>query len=201
MAHALPPRGSHLVEEIVLSFYMFPLRLYCLRISDSLVILFNGAEKTSKVAQQGKTSMAFFEANLFAKRIIEAIQQNEIYISPNKRELRNFNGSEEIYLWKGRFMRSKIFQEVLDETPKEVEIFVRLYADLVLRINEILREKGYNQKSLAEKLEKRPSEIHKWLNGGHNFTLRSIAKLEAELGEKLLEVPTKKNISSRFYSL
>lgn len=89
-------------------------------------------------------------------------------------------------------MRSKIFQEVLDETPKEVEIFVRLYADLVLRINEILREKGYSQKLLAEKLEKRPSEIHKWLNGGHNFTLRSIAKLEAELGEKLLEVPLKK---------
>jgi transcriptional regulator with XRE-family HTH domain len=92
-------------------------------------------------------------------------------------------------------MRSKIFQEILDETPKEVEIFVRLYADLVLRINKILREKGYTQKSLAEKLEKRPSEIHKWLSGDHNFTLRSIAKLEAELGEILLEVPVRKPIT------
>lgn len=97
-AHALPPKGSYLVEEVVVSFYMFPLRLYCLRISDSLVILFNGAEKTSKNAQQGKTSMVFYEANLFAKRIIEAIHQNEIYITPDNRELRSFNWSEEIYL-------------------------------------------------------------------------------------------------------
>ena len=92
-------------------------------------------------------------------------------------------------------MRSKVLQRILDKTPKEVEIFVDKYADLVLRINQILREKGYTQKSLAEKLEKSPSEIHKWLNGDHNFTLRSIAKLEAELGEILLEVPVRKTIT------
>ncbi|MGY6560666.1 MAG: helix-turn-helix domain-containing protein [Luteibaculaceae bacterium] len=92
-------------------------------------------------------------------------------------------------------MRSKILQKVLDKTPKDVEIFVDKYADLVLRINQILREKGYTQKSLAEKLEKRPSEINKWLSGDHNFTLRSIAKLEAELGETLLDVPARKPIA------
>lgn len=92
-------------------------------------------------------------------------------------------------------MRSKVLQRILDKTPKDVEIFVDKYADLVLRINQILYEKGYTQKSLADKLEKRPSEIHKWLNGDHNFTLRSIAKLEAELGEILLEVPQRKPIT------
>ena len=86
-------------------------------------------------------------------------------------------------------MKSKIFQEILDETPKDVEIFVRLYADIVLRVNLLLKEKGLTQRALAEKLDKSPSEIHKWLSGDHNFTLRSLAKLEAELGEKLLEVP------------
>jgi len=86
-------------------------------------------------------------------------------------------------------MRSKILQQVLDQTPEDVDIFVRLYADLVIRINHLIKQKGYNQKLLAEKLGKRPSEIHKWLNGDHNFTLRSIAKLQAELGEVLLEVP------------
>ena len=89
-------------------------------------------------------------------------------------------------------MRSKVLQRILDKTPTDVEIFVDKYTDLVLRINQILREKGYSQKNLADKLDKRPSEIHKWLNGDHNFTLRSIAKLEAELGEILLEVPTRK---------
>lgn len=89
-------------------------------------------------------------------------------------------------------MRSKIFQEILDETPEDVEIFVRLYADLVVRINQLLRENNISKKELAEKMDKKPSEISKWLGGEHNFTLRSLAKLSAELGEPLLEVPKKK---------
>jgi uncharacterized SAM-binding protein YcdF (DUF218 family) len=63
-----------------------------------LVVLFNGGEKTAKNAQGGKTSMFFNEANQFAKRILEALQQKEIYITPNKREFRYFKDSEEIYL-------------------------------------------------------------------------------------------------------
>ncbi|MCB8964883.1 MAG: helix-turn-helix transcriptional regulator [Bacteroidales bacterium] len=89
-------------------------------------------------------------------------------------------------------MKSKIFQEVIDETPEETKIFVRLYADLAVRINQVMRDKGYSQNMLAEKLDKRPSEISKWLNGEHNFTLRSIAKLQAELGETLLEIPVQR---------
>ena len=43
-------------------------------------------------------------------------------------------------------MRSKIFQEILDETPEDVEIFVRLYADLVVRINQLLLENNISKK-------------------------------------------------------
>lgn len=91
-------------------------------------------------------------------------------------------------------MRSKVFKEILDTTPEDVEIFVRLYSELTLRITQILKEKGYTKAKLAKKLDKRPSEIHKWLSGEHNFTLRSIAKLQAELGEVLLEVPERKPV-------
>lgn len=89
-------------------------------------------------------------------------------------------------------MRSKTVDRLLKSTPKDVEVFVDLYADLVVRINQLLREKGITKKELAAKLEKSPSEISKWLNGEHNFTLRSLAKLSAELGEQLLEVPKRK---------
>lgn len=89
-------------------------------------------------------------------------------------------------------MRSKVLQRILDNTPKDVEIFVDLYADIVVRINQLLLEKGISKKNLAESMGKNPSEISKWLSGEHNFTLRSIAKLSAELGEPLLEVPTRK---------
>ncbi len=88
-------------------------------------------------------------------------------------------------------MRSKTLKEILDETPKEVKIFVRKYGDIVVRIHQILRARGINQKDLAEQLGKRPSEISKWLKGDHNFTLRSLAKLEAELDEEIIYVPRK----------
>jgi len=86
-------------------------------------------------------------------------------------------------------MRSEIADKALAKTPQDVIIFARLYGDLVVRIDSILKEKGLTQKALADQMEKSPSEIHKWLSGEHNFTLRSLAKPEAELGEPLLEIP------------
>jgi transcriptional regulator with XRE-family HTH domain len=88
-------------------------------------------------------------------------------------------------------MRSKTVERLLKNTPKDVEIFVDLYADLVVRINQLLRENDISKKELAEKMDKSPSEISKWLSGEHNFTLRSLARLSAELGEPLVEVPKK----------
>ncbi|WP_192904104.1 helix-turn-helix transcriptional regulator [Arachidicoccus ginsenosidivorans] len=35
-------------------------------------------------------------------------------------------------------------------------------------------------------MNKKPSEISKWLNGPHNLTLMTIAKLEAELGAPII---------------
>ena len=93
-------------------------------------------------------------------------------------------------------MKSKIAERILANTPKEIEIFARMYGDLVVRINSLLKEKGLTQKELAEQLNKKPSEISKWLKGEHNFTLRSLAKLEAEFGEPILYVPKTKSFTS-----
>ncbi len=83
-------------------------------------------------------------------------------------------------------MRSKVAERIQAETPEEVRIFVRQYTDIVLRINELLKARGYTQKDLAEKMKKKPSEINKWLKGNHNLTLKTIARLEAELGEPII---------------
>ena len=97
-------------------------------------------------------------------------------------------------------MRSKVLKKLIEETPVETKIFVDLYADLVVRINQLIKEKGYgSQKVLAAKMGKRPSEISKWLSGDHNFTLKSIAKLTAELGEPLIHIP-KRHTFSHFKS-
>ena len=88
-------------------------------------------------------------------------------------------------------MRSKVVKKIQEETPADVRIFVRQYTDIVLRINQILLAKGYTQKDLAEKMNKKPSEINKWLKGNHNLTLKTLAKLEAELGEPIISISTK----------
>lgn len=89
-------------------------------------------------------------------------------------------------------MMSSFIEARLKFIPEEVKIFVDLYTKLQIRVGELLDEKAMTQKDLADKLGKQPSEISKWLNGEHNFTLRSLAKLQAELGEVLLEVPQSK---------
>jgi transcriptional regulator with XRE-family HTH domain len=94
-------------------------------------------------------------------------------------------------------MKNKLFKSIVDNAPKEAEVFVEKYTALILRINQILRDKGISQKKLADAMDKKPSEISRWLNGGQNLTLKSIAKLEAELGETLIEIPTSQ-ISTKF---
>lgn len=83
-------------------------------------------------------------------------------------------------------MRSNVAKRIQEETPEEVRIFVRRYTDIVLRIHQLLEAKGYTQKDLAEKMQKKPSEINKWLKGNHNLTLKTLAKLEAQLGEPII---------------
>jgi transcriptional regulator with XRE-family HTH domain len=83
-------------------------------------------------------------------------------------------------------MRSKVAKQIQEETPDEVRIFVRQYTDIVVRIHQLMQARGYTQKELADRLNKKPSEINKWLKGNHNLTLKTLAKLEAELGEPII---------------
>lgn len=86
-------------------------------------------------------------------------------------------------------MRNESARRLLEKTPPETRQFVRKYADIVVRINQLLREKGWTQAALAEKMGKKPSEISRWLNGEHNLTLLSLSKLEVELGGDIIVIP------------
>lgn len=94
-------------------------------------------------------------------------------------------------------MRSKVAQRILDRTPKETKAFVGLYSDIVVRVHQLMEKKNLSQNKLAQKMGKKPSELSKWLSGNHNLTLRSIAKLQAELDEPVIEVPGNPNGPSK----
>ena len=86
-------------------------------------------------------------------------------------------------------MSSKYFDQVAEKVSPELKIFTAMSFDIVDRIHFLLKQKGLTQKDLAEKLGKQESEISKWLSPGHNFTLKSIVKLEVSLDEKIISIP------------
>jgi ribosome-binding protein aMBF1 (putative translation factor) len=102
-----------------------------------------------------------------------------------------------ILLLKLFHMRNSLARQILEETPAETRQFVKRYGELVVRIYELLEEKGWTQKDLAAKLDKSPSEISKWLSGEHNLTLRTLTRLEVELGEDLIQIPGKSGYSDQ----
>jgi hypothetical protein len=95
---ALPPKGRIKISELELDYRGFPLRLYCIALTEQLVILFNGGIKDSQTIQESKDfiSVKFYEANEFAKKILTALNAGEIMIEG--RTIKDYKGNTEIYL-------------------------------------------------------------------------------------------------------
>ena len=75
--------------------------------------------------------------------------------------------------------------------PKDINVYVNRSFDIVDRIHEILRLKNLSQSDLATLLGKRESEVSKWMTGTHNFTLKTIVKIEDVLGLPIIKVINK----------
>lgn len=86
-----------------------------------------------------------------------------------------------------------MIQSPRKKRTRQVESGVVRYVDhslaIAKQINIILKKLDKNQAYLAEKLGKKESEISKWLRGTHNFTLKTISKIEDVLGESIIVCP------------
>ena len=89
-------------------------------------------------------------------------------------------------------MRQELTKKILQNISPEKKCYLRKHTDIVFRIRQLLNDKGYTQQAFANKMGKQPSEISKWFKGVHNFTLKSITKMEAELGEDIINIPYQK---------
>ena len=83
-------------------------------------------------------------------------------------------------------MKNKRFEERRAKIPKYIDIFVQDSFDIVDRIHQILVDQGKEQKDLAAALGKTESEISKWMTGTHNFTIKTLSKIAAVLGEPVI---------------
>lgn len=83
------------------------------------------------------------------------------------------------------------FGESLEHMAPESRIFVDKSLAIAHYLQLIMRHKGLRQKDLAGLLGKSEPEISKWLAGMHNYTLRTLSKLEAAIGSDIIFVPEK----------
>jgi transcriptional regulator with XRE-family HTH domain len=88
------------------------------------------------------------------------------------------------------------FQESLDMMSADSKIFVDKSLAIANYIQLVMQHQHLKQKDLAELMGKTEAEVSKWLAGMHNYTLRSLAKIEAALGSDIICVPEKIAFSS-----
>ena len=94
-ASALPPKGTFEVNGIEVRFYENPLRLYCTRLNDNMVVLFNGGLKTARTAQSSEDlALKFRQAQHFARTIWEAVQNRTILVNETTRRITHLDGTE-----------------------------------------------------------------------------------------------------------
>ena len=95
-----------------------------------------------------------------------------------------------ISLLKYRSMRNKQqwFNEKVTSVSPQIMSEVQMSADIIARIDQILKEKNMTQRDLAKKMGRSEAVISRWTTGFPNLTLKSIAEISTALGEPLIQV-------------
>lgn len=86
------------------------------------------------------------------------------------------------------FYSDPLFNEVYSKIPEESRRMSAHSFAIAAHISEILERKGWSKTDLATALGKKNAEISKWMSGQHNFTIATIAKIEAVLCEDIISV-------------
>ncbi|MBC5841799.1 helix-turn-helix transcriptional regulator [Flavobacterium sp. F-380] len=79
-----------------------------------------------------------------------------------------------------------------DNGSPEIARLVEKNLVIAHKIHEMLKERGLKPADLARMLDKKPSEISKWLTGTHTFTTKTITKIETVLGDDIIHIEPQK---------
>ena len=84
--------------------------------------------------------------------------------------------------------RPEWFNEKMAAVSPAVLSEVQLSADIIARIDALLKEKNMTQRELARKLGRSEAVVSRWTTGFPNLTLKSIAEISTALGAPLVQV-------------
>lgn len=85
-------------------------------------------------------------------------------------------------------INSPIIQDAYDSIPDIDWATDAITEGIARRIDSVMKKKGITKKELAILTHRRPSDVTRWLGGGHNFTCRTIALIEQALGTSLIRI-------------
>lgn len=89
--------------------------------------------------------------------------------------------------------RNNIIEDFLNEYGRpEIAKLVEKNLAIANKIHELLVERNLKPADLARLLDKKPSEISKWLTGTHTFTTKTITKIETVLGADIIHIEAQK---------
>lgn len=156
------------------------LRLYCLRLSDKILVLGNGGVKTSQ-RYEDDTLLNGYVMTLqkFEKLLRQEVANGSVNITEATIETDNIFDMKRT---------SKTLDEMLGPIPANVQAEVDLSFEISDRIDALMRQRGLSKKQFADALGRRPSEITKWLSGQHNFTIATLAMLSSFFGQPIITV-------------
>ena len=85
--------------------------------------------------------------------------------------------------------KNEWFDNKLKSVPSDISEEVRLSADVISRLDYVLKTKGISQRELARRMGRSEAVISRWTTGFPNLTLKTISELSTALGEPLVVVP------------
>jgi transcriptional regulator with XRE-family HTH domain len=83
---------------------------------------------------------------------------------------------------------SKLLKELLSELTPIEKMQTSTKMALAARIEDLISARGWGKREFAEKVNKNPSEITKWLSGTQNFTIDTLSEIAITLGMSISEL-------------
>lgn len=90
--------------------------------------------------------------------------------------------------------RSRIVSDLLSEITPVEKMQTSTKMTLAARLDDLITSKGWGKSEFAEKVNKNPSEITKWLSGTQNFTIDTLSEIAVALGMSVAELFAPKRV-------
>lgn len=89
---------------------------------------------------------------------------------------------------------SPVINQLLGEITPVEKIQTNTKMTLAARLDDLITARGWGKSEFAEKVNKNPSEITKWLSGTQNFTIDTLAEIGVVLNMPVSELFAPKRV-------